>query len=139
MSIKEASKRSRTESPKVESPHPYVVPESEIRDFVENLSIHDLNTVAARFQVVADLTSGALKGRIDRLKRSDLRLINQIAGEDDSNAYRRIMAAIVAGVGQGPHGVNAAHLTASRTVELAFTWSRDYFSALDRYRKKRRR
>ena len=136
MSIKEASKRARTESPKVKSPPPYVLPESEIRDFVESLGIHDLNTVAVRFQVIADLTSGALKGRIDRVKRSDLRLINQIAGESGGENYRKIMRAIIAGVGQGPDGVNAAHLTASRTVELAFRWTREYFSALDRYRKK---
>jgi hypothetical protein len=138
MSIKEVSKRARTESP-LKSPPPYVVPESEIRVFVESLGIHDLNTVAVRFQVIADLTSGALKGRIERLKRSDLRLINQIAGEDDSRAYGQIMTAIIDGVGQGSNGVNAAHLTASRTVELAFRWTREYFSALDRYRKRLRR
>ncbi|HSO75935.1 MAG TPA: hypothetical protein VLU47_13960 [Blastocatellia bacterium] len=139
MSIKEVSKRASSESPNDKDPHPYVVPENEICDFVESLGIHDLNTTAVRFQVVADITSGALKGRVNRLKRADLRLIEQIAGEDDANAYRQIMAAIIAGVEQGPHGVNAAHLTASRAVELAFRWTREYFSALDRHRKKLRR
>ncbi len=139
MSIKEVTKRASSESSKEKNAHPYVVPESEIRDFVERLGIHDLNTVAVRFQVVADLTSGALRGRIHRLERSDLRIIEEIAGEDDSNAFRQIMAAIIAGVGQGPHGVNAAHLTASRAVELAFRWTRGYFSALDRYKTKLRR
>jgi hypothetical protein len=139
MSIKDASKRARTETSKVKSSHPYVVPEGKIRDFVENLGIHDLNIVAVRFQVVADLTSGALEGRVDRLKRSDLRLIKQIADENDGEDYRQIMTAIIAGLGEGPNGVNAAHLTASLTVELAFRWAREYFSALDRYRDKLRR
>lgn len=139
MSIKEASKRASAESSKVKSPSPYAVPESEIRGFVESLGIHDLNAVAIRFQVVADLTSGSLKGRIDRLEPSDLLLIKQIAGESGDEDYRRIMAAIIAGVGQGPDGVNTAHLTASRAVEMAFRWTREYFSALDRYRKKLRR
>lgn len=98
-----------------------------------------LNAVAVRFQVVADLTSGSLKGRIHRLKPSDLLLIKQIAGESGNEDYRRIMAAIIAAVGQGPRGVNTAHLTASRAVELSFRWTREYFSALDRYRKKLRR
>jgi hypothetical protein len=139
MSIKEASKRARAESPKVKGLHPYVVPESEIRGFVESLGIHELNAVAVRFQVVADLTSGSLKGRIDRLEPSDLQLIKKIANESAEEDYRKIMAAIIAGVGQGPHGVNTAHLTASRAVELAFRWTREYFSGLDRYRKKLRR
>jgi hypothetical protein len=139
MSIKEVTKRASSESSRDKGPHPYVVPESEIRNCVESLGIHDLNTVAVRFQVLADLTSGALKRRVNRLKRSDLRFIEQIAGEDDSNACRKIMTAIIAGVGQGPSGVNAAHLTASRAVELAFRWTREYFSALDRYKKKLRR
>ncbi|HSO74690.1 MAG TPA: hypothetical protein VLU47_07620 [Blastocatellia bacterium] len=139
MSIKEVTKRASSESPNDKNPHPYVVPESDICDFVESLGIHDLSSAAVRFQVVADLTSGALKGRVDRLKQSDLRLIEQIADEYDSNAYRKIMTGILDGVSQGPRGVNAAHLTASRAVELAFRWTREYFSALDRYRKRLRR
>jgi hypothetical protein len=139
MSIKEVTKRASSESPKGKNPHPYVVPESEIRDFVESLGIHDLSSAAVRFQVIADLTSGARKGRVNRLKRTDLRLIEQIAAEDDSNAYCKIMSAIIDGVSQGAYGVNAAHLTASRAVELAFRWTREYFSALDRYRKRLRR
>ncbi|MEK6301806.1 MAG: hypothetical protein AABO41_13935 [Acidobacteriota bacterium] len=128
-----------TAPPKRKNRHPYVVPESEIRNFVESLGIHDVNTVAVRFQVVADLTKGALERRIERLTRSDFRLVKQIASEDDSGAYRQIMTAIVAGLGQGPSGVNAAHLTARRAVELAFRWTHEYFSALDRYRKELRR
>ncbi|MEK6303583.1 MAG: hypothetical protein AABO41_23005 [Acidobacteriota bacterium] len=139
MSIKEVTKRASSEFARDKNPHPYVVPESEIRKFVESHGIHDLNTVAVRFQVVADLTIGALQGRVERLKRSDLRLIKQIAGEDDGSGYRQIMGAIIAGLGQGAQGVNAAHLTASRAVELAFRWTHEYFSALDRYRKELRR
>jgi hypothetical protein len=44
------------------------------------------------------------------------------------------MRAISAGVRQGRHGINAAHLTASRIVELAFRWTREYSSALRSYR-----
>lgn len=112
----------------------YVVPESEIRDFVENMDIFDIATHAARFQVVAELTSNAFENEIDRLDQSSLQLIEELAREDDSEQFGRIMSAINAGVRQGRHGINAAHLTATRTVELAFRWTRGYFSALSSYR-----
>jgi hypothetical protein len=111
----------------------YVVDEREIREFIGRLSVVDISTVAARFQIVADLTCGAFEERIDRLDESDLALINRIAGEDNGVLYHRLMTAIIAAVGQDRHGINAAHLTARRTVELAFRCTREYFSALHSY------
>jgi hypothetical protein len=142
MSLKEARKRASRASSKSQNgkdPHPYVVDESEIRGLVRSLDIRHLSTVAARFQIVADLTSGAFEERIDRLDQSDLMLINRIAAEDNSEYYRRIMRAIIAGVAQGRHGINAAHLTASLAVLMTFRWSPEYRSALDGYRHRLRR
>lgn len=112
----------------------YVVPECEIRDFVGSLSILDISTEAARFQVVADLTSGAFEEEIDWLDESDLAVIRRIADESNSVHYRRLMTAIIAAVGQNRQGINAAHLTARRVVELAFRCTREYFSAIGNYR-----
>jgi hypothetical protein len=123
------TKKEAIESPG-RTPQKYVVRESEIRDFIGSLSVLDVTEVAARFQVVADLTSGAFEERIDRLDESDLSLIKRIAGEDDGVHYQRLMTAIIAGVGQGRRGINAAHLTARRAVEFAFRCTRDYFAAL---------
>ena len=134
MSLKGARKRASSESQDDKDPHPYVVDESEIRGLVRSLDIRHLSTVAARLQIVADLTSGAFEERIDRLDQCDLMLIKQIAAEDNSEHYRRIMTAIIAGVGQGRHGINAAHLTASLAVLMTFRWSPEYRSALDGYR-----
>jgi hypothetical protein len=103
------------------------------------LGIHDLCEVAARFQAVADLTSGAFEKRRNQLEQADLVLIERIAGEDNNKHYRRLMSAIIAGVGQGPRGINAAHLTASLAVQMTFRWSPEYFSALEGYRDKLRR
>ncbi|HXU36953.1 MAG TPA: hypothetical protein VN937_11370 [Blastocatellia bacterium] len=139
MSLKEARKRTSTESRKGKDPHPYVIDESEIRALVGSLDIHYMSTVAARFQIVADLTSGAFEEKIDRLDSSDLMLIKQIANEDDSDYYRRIMSAIVASLGRGRQGINAAHLTASLAVLMTFRWSPEYRSALDDYRHRVRR
>lgn len=139
MGLKEARKRARTESRSGKDPHPYVVDESEIRALVGSLDIHYMRTVAARFQIVADLTSGAFEENIDRLGSSDLMLIKRIANEDDSDDYRGIMRAIIASLGEGRQGINAAHLTASLAVLMTFRWSPEYRSALDDYRHKLRR
>ncbi len=119
---------------KREYPSGYVVSESVVRDFIEGVGVHDIGAVAARFQIVADLTSNAFEDKIDKLDQSRLRLIEQVSREDDSAQFRRIMRAINAGVRQGRLGINAAHLTASRAVELAFRWTRDYSSALTSYK-----
>jgi hypothetical protein len=134
MSLKEARKRASNESQNGEDPHPYVVAESEIRGLVGRLDIRSLSTVAARFQTVADLTSGAFDERKDPLDPSDLMLIKQIAAEDKRESYRRIMRAIITGVGQGQRGINAAHLTANLIVLMTFRWSPEYRLALDGYR-----
>jgi hypothetical protein len=139
MSLKEARKRARSESQDGKDPHPYVVAESEIRGLVGSLDIHYMGTVAARFQIVADLTSGAFEESIDRLDPSDLILIKRIAAEGNSEYYRRIMGAIIASLDQGRQGINAAHLTASLAVLMTFRWSHEYRSALDDYRHRLRR
>lgn len=134
MTVPRRASRRGSESLRGQNGCPYVVREREIRDFVERLGIFDITTQAARFQVVAELTSNAFEDEIDRLDQSSLQLIEKLAREDDSPQFRRIMRAISSGVKQGRHGINAAHLTASRTVELAFRWTRGYFSALSSYR-----
>ncbi len=139
MRIKAASNRARNESVEAKRPHPYVVPESEIRDYVNSVGVHDLRTAVALFQVVADLTSNAFEESKDRLKPSDLRLIKRIPGEQNSEPYRRIMRAIIAGVGQGRQGITAAHLTATVAVRMTFRWSPEYRSALNGYRDRLRR
>ena len=132
MPKKEINKENRLQG---KTPQKYVVDEGEIREFIGALSVVDITSVAARFQIVADLTSGAFEERIDRLDESDLRLIKRVAGEDNGAAYRRLMTAIIAAVGEERHGINAAHLTARRVVELAFRCTREYYSALNSYRR----
>ena len=128
------SRKEDNESSKKET-QKYVVPEREIHDFIGGLSVVDISTVAARFQIVADLTSGAFEERIDQLDESDLKLIRRIADEEKGALYRRLMTAIIAAVVEGRHGINAAHLTARRVVELAFRCTREYFSALHSYKR----
>lgn len=130
MSIKQPRKRASSVSSERKNLHPYLVLESEILDFVESLGIHDLNAVADRFQAVADLT----RSNVEELALSDLLLIKQIAGEDTNKHYRRIMKVIIASIGQGREGISAAHLTASRAVQIAFRWSSEYSAALGAYR-----
>ena len=134
--MKETRKRVSRKPLKGKKLQPYVLPEAEIREFVGSLGVREVSTVAARFQIVADLTSAAFEENRNELGESELMLIRRLSDEEDSEHYRRIMRAIIIGVGQGRHGINAAHLTASRIIELAFRWTSDYFSALDNYRDK---
>ena len=123
-------KKELNEPPIEKRPQKYVVDEQEIREFIGGLSVVHVTTVAARFQIVADLTSGAFEERIDKLDESELNLINRIARENNGERYQRLMTAILSAVEQNRHGINAAHLTARRVVELAFRCTRDYFTAL---------
>jgi len=135
MTMPRREKKERTETKSSRYTQRYVISESELRSYVGSLSIVDVSAAAARLQIVADLTSGAFEERIDKLGNSDLALIKQIADEDTSAQYQQLMGAIIAGIAQGRHGINSAHLTASRVVELAFRCTREYFAALHCYRR----
>lgn len=138
MSIKEESKSANGKSLKGEYPERYVVAETAIREFVESLRIFDIEEAAARLQAVADATSRLLENPIDQPNAADLRLILRIATESKNRRYQQIMRAIIAGVSQGPDGIKAAHLTASRSVELAFRWTREYVLTFREFRERLR-
>lgn len=131
MSIKEQRKSARGKWLKREYPERYVVAETTIREFVESLGIFDVERASARFQAVADATSRLLENPVDA---SDIRLILRIAGESKSKRYQQIMKAIIAGLGNGPAGIKAAHLTADRIVELAFTWTPGYAMTFNQFK-----
>lgn len=133
--IRRKATKEAHESLKERMAQKYVVPENEMRDFVGSLGVLDVGTVAARFQIIADLTSNAFEEQRDDLGSSDTALIKRIADEDKSPSYRHLMDEILMSTERGRHGINAAHLTASRVVELAFRCTREYFSALHSYRR----
>ena len=129
MSIKEQGKSARGKWLKGEYPERYVVAETTIREFVESLGIFDVEEASARFQAVADATSRLLENPLENPMNQntrDVRLILRIAGESRSRRYQQIMRAIISGMENGPAGIKAAHRTAHRIVELAFTWTPDY-------------
>ncbi|MEK6284656.1 MAG: hypothetical protein AABO57_02840 [Acidobacteriota bacterium] len=49
-----------------------------------------------------------------------MRLIKEIAGEEECRHVRRIIRSIIAAVEHGADGVYAARLTITRFIELAF-------------------
>jgi hypothetical protein len=103
------------------------------------LSISDIDDAATRFKAVADLTGISPDNEIDQAEQSCLPLFRQLALESKNKHYRQIMKAIIASVEQGPQGMKAAHVTATRVVELAFIWTLEYFAAFDLYREKLRK
>ena len=138
MSIKEGSKRARAKTRKRGRNARYVVPENEIRGFIESIGVRDIGTVSARFQAIADLTEIALDSGISQLEGSVLQHIKDITHESADKQYRRMMRLIIELLGKGPDGIDAAHTIASRGVQLAFRWTPDYYAALDLYKEKLR-
>ncbi len=112
-------------------PEGYVAAEKEIRKLIEKLSIDQITPVAARMQVVADATVLPIEGKITE---SNLILIKRIARESRDRQYQKIMQAIIAAVQQGPAGIRAAHKTARRAVDIAFSWTYTYLTALGEYK-----
>jgi chemotaxis regulatin CheY-phosphate phosphatase CheZ len=138
MSIaKKRTKKANNESLR-KSLEKYVVAETAMRDFIESLSIKDIDAAAARLQAIVDVTSEVIKKPIDHIATSDLQLIKRLTNESRNKYYKQIIQAVVAALEQGPQGVRAVHQTAARCVELAFRWTLEYFAAFDLYRDKLR-
>jgi hypothetical protein len=144
---KKSGKRTKTEplkepnSQKSEAKpesHHYVVPESVMENFVKHLRVRDAETAMARLQTVSDLTAGML---IDpqEIDRADVEIIKRLAAESRDKDYRQIIKQIVAAIEQGEEGVEAAHRTAARAVEVGFRWSIYYFGALEMYKNRLRK
>ncbi len=133
MSMLERKVKRANESSNIEFFHQgYLIPESEIRKFIERLQINEINTVASRLQAVADLTSRSTDGR---LATSCVQRIKRTARESKNKQYQKLMQAIISAVEQGPAGIHAANQTANRAVEIAFNWTYEYMVAFGQYKK----
>ncbi len=109
----------------------YLVPETEIRKFIEKLPVNQINVMAGRMQVVSDVTGSPIGGE---LNESDLQLIEKVAKESSNKRYQSIMGSILTALRQGPAGIIAANQTARRAVEIAFSWTYKYLFAFNQYK-----
>jgi hypothetical protein len=119
-----------------------VVPEREIISLVGNLLVKDLDFFAQRMHLIVETTCQtvfalSLKENEtltkDRLSQTDIQTLKQLAREDKSEPFQRVIRAILEAVKRGPEGIRAANRTASFGVKVAFGWSQDYYSALWEY------
>jgi hypothetical protein len=102
------------------------------------MMMRNAETAMARLQTVSDLTAGMLIER-DEIDRADVEIIRRLAGESKDKDYREMMRQITAAIEQGEEGIEAAHRTAARAVEVGFRWSIYYFGALEMYKNRLRR
>ena len=116
----------------------YLVDESVIERFVKRLQVRKAEAAVAPLQTVSDLTAGMMI-EPDEIDRADVEIIKRLAGESRNKDYRQIMRQIVAAIEQGDEGIEAAHRTAARAVEVGFRWSIYYFGALEMYKNRLRR
>jgi hypothetical protein len=69
----------------------------------------------------------------NRLSKSDLQTIKQVAREIKGGPHERVMEAILEAVRQGREGIRAANRTAAFAVKVLSCWSCDYDRALWAY------
>jgi hypothetical protein len=137
MSIAKNTKR-RKSLPSSEPRYPdvYVLPEQEIQALFEETRHDQVDTVAARMQVVVDATDKAAGGK---LAKADLQYLKQVAAEDPRPDHQRLMQALLQAVAAGKPGLAAARQTAAHLVERYFLFSRERYLGLKMYEARLRR
>jgi hypothetical protein len=84
---------------------PCVIPESEIRAFIENLRLRDAQAVVTRLWMVALAASAVLQSRSQgQSDEAMLLLIKRVAREDNDKRYRHMMDKILASLGSNKEG-----------------------------------
>ena len=137
MSIAKNTKR-RKSLPSAEPRYPdtYVLPEQDIRALFEETRHDQIDTVAARMQVVVDVTDKSAGGK---LAKDDLQYLKQVAAEDSRPDHQRLMQALLQAVAAGKAGLAAARQTAAHLVEMYFLFSRERYLGLKMYEARLRR
>ena len=120
MSItKKGSKSASGKSLKRNYPKGLVLPESEIGELAGSLRIREAQR-AAMCLLIVDKAARAIGEDKTESGELNLRLIKEMAAEEECRQIRRIIKAIIAAIGHGAEGIDAAHLTITRFIELAF-------------------
>jgi len=137
MSITKNTKR-RKSLPSAEPRYPdtYVLPEQDIRALFEETRHDQIDSVAARMQVVVDVTDKAAGGKLAAV---DFQYLKQVATEDPRPDHQRLMQALLQAVAAGKQGLAAARQTAARLVEMYFLFSRERYLGLKMYEARLRR
>lgn len=120
MSItKKARKSASSKSLKRNYPRGLVLPEREIRDLAGNLRIREAQR-AAMCLLIVDKAARAIGEDTTQSSELNLRLIKEVAGEENCRHVRPIVRSIIAAIEHDADGVYAARLTITRFIELAF-------------------
>src|SRR5215216_5971116 len=100
MSIPENKPRkTKHKSPEEIYPDSFVVPESDIRALVGELPFKQIDAFAQRMLLIADSTRQPVEGPArNRLEKSELEKINEVAAQDSRKRYQELMKAIKAAV-----------------------------------------
>ena len=137
MSIaKNTKRRKRLPAKGSQYPSGCVLPEREVQELFEETRHDQIDTVAARMQLVVDVTNKAAGGR---LAQADLQCLKQVATEDPRPDHQRLMQALLQAVASGKAGLAAARQTATSLVERYFLFSRERYLGLKMYEARLRR
>jgi hypothetical protein len=105
---------------------PCLIPESEIRAFMESLRLRETRLVVARLLMVAFAASELLQSRNEgKPDEALLLLIKRVAREDNNKRYRHMMDAILASLSSNKEdeewlkGFGSVYMTIARAMEYA--------------------
>ena len=119
---------------------PCLIPESEIRAFLENLRLREAQAVVARLWMVALAASALLQSRSQgQSGEALLLLIKRVAREDNNKRYRHMMDEIVASLGSNKEGeewlkeFGSVCMTLARAIEYASQLLPDYEAVFRMY------
>jgi hypothetical protein len=131
MSIAKNTKRRKSlPSSDLKYPSGYVLPESDICTVFEETRHDQIDTVAARMQLIVDLIDKSVGGK---LAKAEMQRLKQIAAEDPRSDHQRLMQALLQAVEDGKAGLSAAHQTVACLVEKYFLFSRERYMGLKLY------
>jgi len=98
-----------------------LIPDDELRRFVDGLRVGEVHAIATRLLIVAiaavELMQDRTEGRFDD---ANLRLIRRVAGEGRNRRYRRLMRRVVVPLDGGREGFNLIYLTAARALSMIY-------------------
>ena len=122
---------------------PCLIPESEIRAFVENLRLREAQAVVTRLVLVAFAASELMQTRSQgKSDEALLLLIKQVAREDNNKRYRHMMDEIVASLGSNKEGeewlkgFGSVCMTIGRAMEYAGQLLPDHEAVIRMYEKR---
>jgi hypothetical protein len=114
--------------------YPYLLTESEIRDFVDGLRMNHSAAITQRLTATFIAIIAMIQNKLDnKPTETHLLVIKKIASEYKNKRYQRMMKVIVAALEPEKERLSSAFLTITRVMELVYAALPEYLSSRQLY------